>query len=114
MTIENQEIERLDATVSKLLEKTKSLSKRVSAGEDEVARLLTCKSDAEIRVKLLESELDKISSEISEIDRRLRLFEMNHDTRKERWNMAINFFVQLVWVAMAALMLSKLGLQAPL
>jgi chromosome segregation ATPase len=114
MTMENQDLERLEATVSKLLEKTRGLSKRVSDGEDEVARLSASKSDAEIRVKLLESALEKVSAEISDIDRRLRVFEMNHDTRKERWNMAINFFVQLVWVAMAALMLSKLGLQAPL
>lgn len=112
--MDNQDLERLDDTVARLLEKTRNLAGRLSNQEEELSRLSGLKSDAEIRLKMLESELGKVSDEVSEIEKRLRVFEMNHDTRKERWNMAINFFVQLIWVAMAALMLSKLGLQAPL
>lgn len=71
-------------------------------------------SNAEVKIKILESELNSISNKFIEIDKRLRIFEFNHDNRKEKWNLAINFIIQLIWVAMAAFLLSKLGLQPPL
>lgn len=103
----NQESE---GHVERLVEKTRSLSKRLS----ELERNSRFGSDLEVRIKVLEVESERISAQISEMDRNIKKLELNHDNRKERWNMAVNFVVQLAWVSMAAFLLSKLGLQAPL
>lgn len=109
MSQENQE--EIQEFLTRLSEKSKSIVKKFSDLEKQI---LEFKANAEVRMKIIESESDRISKELSELDRRLRVFELNHDNRKERWNMAINFVIQLVWVAMAAFLLSKLGLQPPL
>ena len=96
-----------EESVTKLQEKYRSLSKRLSDREADHA-------DMEARMRVLESMESRLEDAISDIDKRLRTFELSHDKRKENWNMAVNFVIQLVWVAMAAFMLSKLGLQAPL
>lgn len=110
----SQEIQDIQESLKRLLDKSKSLFKKVWELDEEAGRSEDFRSDAGVRIKILESEMDRISKNMSEMDRRLRIFELNHDNRKERWNMVINFVIQLIWVAMAAFLLTKLGLQPPL
>lgn len=116
MNQENREedISDIQDLVSRLLEKSRSMSKKISELERDERQASDFKANAEVRIKLIESERDRFSDQISDLDRRLRIFELNHDNRKERWNAAFNFVIQLLWVSMAAFLLTKLGLQAPL
>lgn len=101
-------------SMPRMLEKTRILSKKVSELEKDIRRFLYSKEDLEVRIKILETEHERMSDHMSEMERNIKKLELNHDDRKERWNMAVNFVVQLAWVSMAAFLLSKLGLQAPL
>lgn len=113
-TMENDKDERINEAVSRLSEKARSLSKRVGEQGEEIGKLSESRSEFEIRLKMLESDVAKLSEDVSDADRRLRTLELNHDSRKEKWNTVINFIIQLAWVVMAALLLTKLGLQSPL
>lgn len=106
MSTEDHE-ESVAESVTKLQEKCRNLSKRLADRENH-------ETDLETRLRVLESVESRLEAAISDIDKRLRTFELSHDKRKENWNMAVNFVIQLVWVAMAAFMLAKLGLQPPL
>lgn len=98
-------------SVRRLQEKCRILHKKLSDQENDHSGH---KTDVETRLRILESAESRLEAEISDIDKRLRAFELSHDKRKENWNMLVNFVIQLVWVAMAAFMLAKLGLQPPL
>ncbi len=104
MNQENSDVQKLLIDFQKLEKKLFEIEKKTSDID----------SNVEVRIKILESEFNNISNKFTEIDKRLRMFEFNHDNRKERWNLAVNFVIQLIWVAMAAFLLSKLGLQPPL
>ena len=106
--------ESVAESVSRLQEKYRNLSKKMGDLERDHASILEQKTDFEARLRVLESEESRLEAGISDVDKRLRTFELSHDKRKENWNMVVYFVIQLVWVAMAAFMLSKLGLQAPL
>ena len=116
MSQENHEDDILDVqeSVTRLYEKYRSILKKSADLEREVRQTSDFRVNAEVRLKMVESDMDRVSKELSEMDRRLRIFELNHDNRKERWNMVVNFVIQLAWVSMAAFLLTKLGLQAPL
>lgn len=110
----NEEFTEIQESVQRLREKSRSLADRVAEHERTLRQVLDQRTNVEMRLTMLETERARFGDEVSEIDRRLRIFELGHDNRKENWRMVVNFVVQLAWVAMAAFMLSKLGLQAPL
>jgi len=116
MNQENREgdISDVQGAVARLFEKARSFSERMSELEKEARQISDLKANSDVRLRILESDLRRLSDDFSEMDRKVRMFELNHDSRKEKWNTAINFIIQLVWVSMAAFLLSKLGLQAPL
>lgn len=116
MSQENREdhISDVQESVARLFEKSHSFAERISDLERDSRQLSEVKANSDIRLRILENDLRRLSDDLSETDRKVRMFEMNHDSRKEKWNTAINFVIQLAWVSMAAFILSKLGLQAPL
>ena len=71
------------------------------------------------RMRYLEESVREVRESVRGIEARTwRLegraesFESAHDENKEKWNMALNFVVQLLWVATAAFVLAKLGLSS--
>lgn len=75
-------------------------------------------SDVKERVREIEKRMRSIETEeINHIKKCLYKLE-NHmsnsrtvdQARKERWSIALNFVVQLVWVVMAGYVLTKLGI----
>jgi tRNA G10 N-methylase Trm11 len=97
---------------SRILEKIKNLIKKNLDLEKEIKDLNKIKYDFETRLKLLESEIEK--HDFYKLENSIEKFESQHDDRKQKWNSAINFMVQLAWVSMAAWLLTRLGLQPPL
>lgn len=101
--------------MSEELDKIKSISKKYTDLQEEIEELIDFKTDIEARVRLLETlDIDRIKQDLYKIDSRVASFESDHDERKEKIKMVLNFVVQLIWVSMAAWLLSKLGLQPPL
>ena len=97
------------------IERLKNLIKKNSDFEKEMENLNKSKYEIEARLRVLESEdIEKIKHEMYRMESVLQKFESRHDDRRQNWNTAINFMVQLAWVSMAAWMLTKLGLQPPL
>lgn len=95
-------------TDSKIMEKLKSLAR-------EIRELSSSRHDLEARMRVLESkDFEEIRQNIYSMESRMKSFETQHNDRKEKWQIVLNFVVQLIWVAMAAWLLAKLGLQGPL
>ena len=106
--------ENREESVRKLSERFRNISERVSDCEADLRAFVDHRANVEARLRVVESELERIVKDVSDIESRLRMIELNHNDRRERWNSITNFVVQLIWVAMAAFLLAKLGLQAPL
>ena len=95
--------------------KIKTLSKKNMELEKEIKFLNQSKYELDARLKILESEdMQKIKHEIHALENSIHKLELHHDDRKQRINTIFNFIIQLIWVAMAAWLLTKLGLQPPL
>ena len=108
-------IKALQDSCSKLTERTRQLSRHISELEKELGRVNEYRHDLDARIRVLESEnVEAMKQDLYRTESRVNAFETQHDDRKEKWSMAINFVVQLAWVSMAAWLLLKLGLQAPL
>lgn len=63
---------------------------------------------------LEEKDFDKINDNIHDLEIRIKTLEIAQGGHEQNWKLFFNFFLQAVWVIMAAYILYKLGLQAPL
>lgn len=98
-----------------LLDKIKDISKKYANLQEKVEELTEFKNDVKARIRVLETlDIDRIKQDLYKIDSKVASFESDHDERKEKIKMVLNFVVQLIWVSMAAWLLTKLGLQPPL
>lgn len=96
-------------------DRLRSLSKRISELDRQFRSLEAMGHDLEARMRVLESaDMEKFKQDLYKLESKMNSFESDHDDRKENWRMVINFVIQLIWVSMAAWLLTKLGLQAPL
>jgi chromosome segregation ATPase len=96
-------------------DKLRQLVKRNNDLEKGLEDVSDSRHDMEARIRVLESQDGRrLREEIRNIESRIKTFELAHDNRRENWRMVVNFVVQLLWVSMAAVLLTKLGLQAPL
>ena len=96
-------IKALQDSCSKLTERTRQLSRHISELEKELGRVNEYRHDLDARIRVLESEnVEAMKQDLYRTESRVNAFETQHDDRKEKWSMAINFVVQLAWVSMAA------------
>jgi chromosome segregation ATPase len=96
-------------------DKLRQLVKRNNDLEKGLEDVSDSRHEMEARIRVLESQDGRrLSEEIRALESRIKTFELAHDYRRENWKMVVNFVVQLLWVSMAAVLLTKLGLQAPL
>ena len=61
----------------------------------------------------VDAEILNCEKQIVEIDKRLSRLENEDGKKTEKWKGIVNFIVQLVWIVIAAYILTKLNLQAP-
>lgn len=88
------------------------LLKKIKESEEKQLEII---NKLQIRLSIIESNnLEDLKKDICHLNSKVKMFESEHDNRKEKWQMGLNFLVQLIWVAMAAWLLTKLGLQPPL
>lgn len=96
-------------------QKLNHLYRMVSDLESEMKELVIQRQDLDARMRVLEAEdMVRLRQDFYRLESKMSSFESDHDNRKENWRMVLNFVVQLLWVSMAAWLLTKLGLQAPL
>jgi len=88
------------------------LLKKIKESEEKQLEII---NKLQIRLSIIESNnLEDLKKDIYSLNSKVKMLESEHDNRKEKWQMGLNFLVQLIWVAMAAWLLTKLGLQPPL
>lgn len=88
-----------------------SLKEKVKFVSESVADMKDCIKELERRVRHMETEgMDGIRKSIYKLENHVSNFKNANDDHKERWNMILNFAVQLIWVVMASYVLTKLGL----
>lgn len=65
--------------------------------------------------KIMESEkeIDLLDKTVSVLEKRIITLESSTGQNQDRWNRIMNFAIQLVWVVLAAWLLTKLNLQPP-
>lgn len=87
------------------------ISERVRSLSDCVRDLKEALRDVERRLRQVETEeMEIIKRQICEFEGRAKSFESASDQQREKWNSALNFVIQLLWVVTAAFVLTKLGL----
>jgi chromosome segregation ATPase len=87
-----------------LQERTRSLEDSVRDLKDSIRHL-------ESRARELETNgIEALRQQIWRLEGKTDSFESAHDENKEKWNMALNFLVQIMWVVTASFVLAKLGL----
>jgi predicted RNase H-like nuclease (RuvC/YqgF family) len=59
------------------------------------------------------TDLLRSHQEINNLEKRLSKIEIDHGNHSERWKIVASFIVQLIWVILAAYLLTKLNLQSP-
>lgn len=105
----------LQESDSKIIEKIKQLVKNNSELEKNICKLNDIKNDAEARLRYIETiNIEKVKEEVHKLESRIHSLESKQTDNKEKWKKIFDFIVQLLWVSMAAWLLTKLGLQAPL
>lgn len=93
---------------NRLQERTKLLSKKIKELDDKSSKVETI-------VKILENKnFDKLCEDLHKLDIRVQAVEIAQGGHDQNWKTIINFAVQVIWVVMAAYILLKLGLQAPI
>jgi len=58
-------------------------------------------------------KIDNNSSKIKDLTNEINDLKNKSTSSEDRWKQIGNFFIQLVWVVLAAYILTKVGLQAP-
>jgi predicted phage tail protein len=97
----NQDLDDLKKDVNSLLVKSDGLEKEMS----------DMRTDMETRLRVMESSnIEGMKNEMRDLESRIRIIEMAGDSRKQTFNTAVNFVVQILWVCMASYILAKLGL----
>lgn len=87
------------------------VQERIRSLAESVRDLRESVRDIEKRSRSLETEhMEELRQRLCNIEGKTSSFESAHDDHKEKWNMALNFVVQLMWVATASFVLTKLGL----
>ena len=106
---------RIDERVKSVQTNQDNLSHRL----DEVVQhsMLAAQKIAVLESKETEDHVDDevtlCQKAITEMDKRLYMLESKSSIHTEKWNKIANFVVHLIWVVLAAYVLTKLNLQSP-
>lgn len=105
---------RIDERVKAIQNKQEQLDRRIDTVIEQHVEVLK-------KIAVLESKggegygdsIDDVKDELHELDKRLVKVEGSAVNSGERWKSITSFIVQLVWVILAAYLLTKMNLQAP-
>lgn len=108
--------ERVKAIQEKQVELTSKLADLTLAHVEIMQKVAVLESQrvaTDSDEQLLRKEMDVVEANLTALDKRIAVLEGEHGNHKDRWNRILGFIIQLVWVILAAYLLTKLHLQAP-
>lgn len=91
---------------------TDTMRERIGSMSESLNYLKSRMAEIESRMRQIENkEIGSLKERVHSIDTRVAAFDSASDDSKQKWSMALNFIVQLMWVVTASFVLAKLGLQ---
>lgn len=117
----NESINSIIELTSRVDERVQLIMKTQKSVEDKIDAQLQFFNELNTRVKILESKdtlpqlqnIKELQAMLHKIEIRIHDLEGSTDNQENRWKNIFGFVIQLVWVVLAAILLYKLGLQAP-
>jgi len=107
---------RVDEKLSQFQNNNKNLEEKIKENKENISDLVTKISiiqTQEQNILNVLSQLEVVKNEISNCDKKITKLENEHGASNERWRNITSFVIQLIWVILAAYLLTKLNLQAP-
>lgn len=100
---------------SRMDERLRVLDKEQQRNEEEIKEHIKATQNLHSDMRLLSAKIDDLikHKETMRLESRVQTLEQSSSDTEGRWKVIVNFVLQLIWVATAAYMLYKLGLQAP-
>jgi chromosome segregation ATPase len=100
---------------SRMDERLRVLDKEQQQNEEDLKEHIKATQSLHSDVRLLTSKIEDLIKhrDTMKLDSRVQTLEHSSNDTEGRWKVIVNFALQLIWVATAAYMLYKLGLQAP-
>lgn len=97
-----------DNTIEAVHERIGSMAESVVHTKERIREL-------EARLRDLEEketqEIESLRKSILKIESKIDAFDSANNDSKQKWSMALNFIVQLMWVVTASFVLAKLGFE---
>lgn len=106
---------RIDERVKSVQAKQEDLDKRIEEviqRQIEVAQKVAILEHERVNSSL-QRKLEDCEDQVTELDKRMARVESDAGRSSERWKGIASFVVQLIWVILAAYLLTKMNLQAP-
>lgn len=107
----------------KLFDLTSRLDERiklVNNNQEQVIKKIEDHADKQIEIfrklailETYQEDISKVLGEIHNLEKRVSKIEIDHGNHSERWKSIATFIIQLIWVILAAYLLTKLNLQSP-
>jgi phage-related minor tail protein len=123
----SENIQKLFDLSTRIDERVKAIQSKQDDLDDRMSEVVKAHTDILQKVAVLQSKesgtgalsakLDEcqkeVHQELLELDKRLAVVEGKTNTSQDRWNKIFAFAIQIIWVILAAYLLMKLGIQAP-
>lgn len=112
----SENLQELFDLSTRLDERVKLIQKKEEQIDERINELFHKNIELVEKIALLEPIQPTVSSQSSNItalERRISKLEDQHGAHSERWKNLANFFIQLIWVILAAYLLTQLNLQSP-
>jgi len=120
-------IQKLFELSTRIDERVKAIQSKQEDLDERIADVVRVHVQIMQKVAVLESQIGgersfavrleechkEVNAELIKLDKRLSLVEGQTNTSQDRWNKIFTFVIQIVWVILAAYLLTKLGIQAP-
>ncbi len=102
--------ERVKAIQSKQVDFDQRLDDIIKSNTDLMHRLIVLEQTNGAAMRTI---VDDMSRKINDLDKKMMQIESISNKQENRWNGVFQFIIQLVWIALAAWMLLKMGLSPP-
>lgn len=123
MSLNSENIQKLFEAFNRIDERYKLVSLKQDQISDETKELFdkyieilqktTSHDSYDSEFVFLYNQIEKFTKQLNDIEKRLSKIEQEAGSFNDRWNSIAGFIIQLVWVILAAYVLTKLNLQSP-
>ncbi len=127
LTQASDNIQKLFDLSTRIDERVKMIQSRQEIMDRRIDEIISIKNTLMQKIAVIESKedalgiydeqtidrIENIEKALISVDKRLDSVEGKNEMSSDRWNKIATFVIQLVWVILAAYLLTKLHLQAP-